>query len=189
MRRVQVTTGVGGRREFREPGTGTSSKRVRAAVLALVLGALGACGSPPTVLQARTEEGKPVRDLLVKRRPNVILFYPPDYCFSCGQVMSEWLELGRGKQVNLVVLLTQAPSGATRRSLEIRRIPIAGTVEGTNAQGTPEEYYVVDGVARIVARGPSDTGKNSPVLQAVRRRTQEDAERLAAGDSASTATR
>lgn len=134
------------------------------------------CSSAPmNVLEAGTTQGSPVQELIADDRPSVILHYPASYCFSCGQSVAEWQELDRTGQVKLLILLTSEPSPGTRRSLALRRIRISGIVELTNSEQVPREYLVEGGEVKITARGAAETGRNSPVLAAIRNRGRHSA--------------
>lgn len=134
----------------------------------------GCAPSPPPadLLAERTMEGQVVQSLVAKDRPSVILYYPSSYCFSCGQEVNEWLNLDRAGDIKLVVLLADKPSNGARRSLAARRIPVAGTLEWSKRRPAPQEILVDGGVATIIARGGAQTGKNSPILAAIRTRVR-----------------
>lgn len=146
-------------------------RRLLAAACALLAGCTAeAAPAPVSLLDDRTAEGVPVRELLAADRPNAILAYPAGYCFACAQQIAEWQQLHRAGHVNLVVLLARAPLAAERNALALRRIPVAGVLREERARAEPEEYLVEGGRVLLVSRGATRTGSGSPVLAAIRAR-------------------
>jgi hypothetical protein len=140
-------------------------------LLAAVWLALAGCSSAPdSVLDARTTDGKPVRELVAAGLPTVILHYPPGYCFACGQDLGEWVDHERAGRAKLVILLTDEPSPGARRALALRRIRVAGIVAPPDGRQVPREYLVENGEVKIATLDPQKTGRNSAVFAAVRER-------------------
>jgi hypothetical protein len=150
--------------------------------LATVWLALAGCSSAPdSVLDARTTDGKPVRELVAAGMPTVILHYPPGYCFACGQDLGEWVDHERAGLAKLVILLTEEPSAGTRRALALRRIRVAGVIAPPDGRQVPREYLVENGEVTLATLDPQKTGRNSAVFAAAREqfraaaRTRDDA--------------
>ncbi|MEW5927239.1 MAG: hypothetical protein AB1941_07135 [Gemmatimonadota bacterium] len=120
------------------------------------------------MLDARTTEGRPVREMIAADRPTVILHYPSSFCFACGQDLGEWVEHDRAGRIRLVLLLADEPSAATRSALAVRRIRIDGVVAPPGWTPVPREYLVENGEVKI-ATADRDAGRNSPVLTMARR--------------------
>ena len=130
----------------------------------------GCSSAHDSVLDARTTDGQPVRELVAADRPTVILHYPSGYCFACGQDLGEWVEHERAGRAKLVILLTDEPSPGARRALALRRIRVAGVVPPPDGRQVPREYLVEHGEVKIATLDPTKTGRNSAVFAALRER-------------------
>lgn len=151
-------------------GSGAPYRMIRWLATVACLIQIGCTSGSKNVLESSTTNGATVRQLLVEDRPNVVLYYPASFCFTCAQEVSEWQRLARGGRVHLVILLAGEPSDAERRSLAVRRIPVSGVVTAAPDQPLPQEYLVEEGKVRVATRGAAKTGQNSPVLAAIRKR-------------------
>lgn len=135
----------------------------------MALGLTGCASRPANVLEEPIVGSGVIGDLVASGRPTAVLIYPAGYCFSCSPELARWQRLDRDGHVEVVILLTEKPSGSDRCALALRRIRVSGVLLDSE-QGVPREYLVEKGRVQVAAVGVEETGGNSAVLMDVMNR-------------------